>query len=267
MADPRSGEIEACVFKIVLIQQVTVPEIRAVGRTRLQHLRQLDRNLRCFRLCVNPSDHVCVSTGAHLFPAPLPFPSRVCQAPWAGHGWQSAWKPADIVPDERRAGWRQRDCCSASKSEDTNVDVLLYWVYGPGHYTQVLYIIVSLFRLYFFFFLSETAIDFPDTLCQGAAGFGCADYTPAFALSPLLPKPSQAPRRDISKHSLQISGQQRPSRPCTTFTCGCVMGRSHTVTCCFKLPGATELKISSDKQENGVKKNLYLHCCRLLLFF
>lgn len=189
MADPRSGAIEACVFKIVLIQQVTVPEIRAVGRTRLQHLRQLDRNLRCFRLCVNPSDHVCVSTGAHLFPAPLPFPSRVCQAPWAGHGWQSAWKPADIVPDERRAGWRQRDCCSASKSEDTNVDVLLYWVYGPGHYTQVLYIIVSLFRLYFFFFYPKLPLIFLTHYVKELLDLGVQITPPPLPSPPSCPNP------------------------------------------------------------------------------
>ncbi len=105
-------------------------------------------------------------------------------------------------------------------------------------YTQVIYIIAIFCCFRALFFLSEMCTDFPDTLYQGAVGFGCADYTPRLCPHPLFsPNPPPDPRRDISKHSLQISGQQRTSRPCSTFTCGCMMGRSHAVTCCFKLPG------------------------------
>lgn len=51
------------------------------------------------------------------------------------------------------------------------------------------------------------------------------------------PPPTPRPRRDIGKYSLQISGQQKSSRPCATFTCSCAMGRSRTVTCCSELRG------------------------------
>lgn len=95
-------------------------------------------------------------------PSPLP---RVCQAPWAGHGWQSAWKPADIVPDERSVAWN----CSASKCKDKTI-------------------IDSLFSI--FYFLSFSGFIFVRKLTHDEGGVGCnlfahtvcADYTPAFTL-------------------------------------------------------------------------------------
>lgn len=116
-----------CVLKPALIQQVML-KTSSAGRT--------------VSTAAAPQTTGCKSVsppGIPPSPPSPPLPSRACQAPWAGHGWQSAWKPADVVPDERRAAWRKLLFCSRVWRQTR---ILWLWAPPPNkdYYRKVIYI-------------------------------------------------------------------------------------------------------------------------------
>lgn len=113
--------------------------------------------------------------------APPPPTRRVCQASGAGHGWQRVGKRAHDVPLER--------VCREQEN------------HARGVRNKTMFLFTLRLPFSCFAFLSDSIID---------VVVSCFELDS----SPPVPPPSPpGPSGDICKRCLQISGQQKTSRP------------------------------------------------------